>query len=425
MRLPRAGELSEPDIAGPLDQQLPAVVSSAWTAPEDGVSPGAGLVAGASLWVRPGLPHPHELAGAALRQAVAADARNTSLLPQVLTAAVLDVAIAIIRDLEDVRALSRALADDITARANSEGRPVDLMHAHARAIVLAHAHALELTRSEAIARTRAAGPDLIRTLDMAPAHALAEAIALGLADSIIRARERAVDLAEAIDQDLSILGAFDFDIAHVVELERVHAAALDPAYTRALGIAHSPDSGVAAALRLTGVDDLDRGVALPGILGLPLRWVADGPLARTLLRVLPGVSAADPYQAFAAALVSAAGIDDTTRLRAVFGHSLTAELRGASAASAVPGERAGSPGWYQATGLGRLLDAWAPVGTSHEPPGPSEAASLRAVALALALAEPGAPDADVLRAVAATVTAIESRSKGESPAGESVILALV
>jgi hypothetical protein len=302
------------------------------------------------------------------------------------------------------------------------------MHAHARAIVHAHAHALELTRSDAITRTRAAGPDLMRTLDMAPAHALADAIALGLADPIIRARERAVDLAEAIDQDLSILGAFDFDIAHVLELERVHSAALDPAYTRALGIAHSPDSGATPALRLTGVDNLDRGVALPGIAGLPLRWVAGGPLARTLLRVLPGVSAAgppgastDPYQAFAVALVSSAGIDDTTRLRAAFGDSLTSELRGASAA--LPDERAGSPGWYRATGLGRLLDAWAPVGTAHEPPGPSEAAVLRAVALALA--EPGAPDADVLRSVAATVTAIESRSKGESPAGESVILALV
>jgi hypothetical protein len=432
VRLPRAGELSEPDIAGPLAQQLPAVVTSAWTAPDEALAPG--LAPGAAgLWVRPGLPHPHELTGAALRQTVAADARNTSLLPQVLTAAVLDVALGIVRDLEDVRALSRALADDITARANSEGRPVDLMHAHARAIVLAHAHALELTRSDAIARTRAAGPDLIRTLDMAPAHALAEAIALGLADAIIRARERAVDLAESIDQDLSILGAFDFDIARVLELERVHSAALDPAYTRALGIAHSPDSGVAAALRLTGAGTLDRGVALPGILGLPLRWVADGPLARTLLRVLPGVSSAgsgsDPYQAFAAALVSAAGIDDAARLRAAFGNSLTSELRGASAALAPPAERAGSPGWYRATGLGRLLDAWATVGTAHEPPGPSEAASLRAVALALA--EPGASGAsgasgaDLLRAVAATVTAIESRSKSESPAGESVILALV
>ncbi len=63
------------------------------------------------------------------------------------------------------------------------------------------------------------------------------------------------------------------------------------------------------------------------------------------------------------------------------------------------------------------------MAATHEPPAPSEAASLRAVALALA--ESGAADAGVLRAVAATVTAIESRSKGESPAGESVILALV
>ncbi len=246
--------------------------------------------------MRPGLPHPHELTGAALRHTVAADARSTALLPQVLTAAVLDVALGIIRDLDDVRALSRALSGDIAARANSEGRPVDLMHAHARAIALTYAHALELARSDAITRTRAAGPELVRTLDLAPASAMADAIAGDLADVIIRGRERAVDLAEAIDQDLSILGAFDFDIGHVVELARVHSAALDPAYARALGIAHSPDFGVAAALRLTGIANLDWGVALPGVLGLPLRWVADGPLGRTLLGVLPVVGVRDRFR---------------------------------------------------------------------------------------------------------------------------------
>src|SRR5262249_5090472 len=150
---------------------------------------------------------------------------------------------------------------------------------------------------------------------------------------------------------------FDFDIAHVLEMARVHSATLDPAYARALGIAHSPDYGVAAALRLTGIDNLDRGVPLPGILGLPLRWVADGPLTRTLLGVLPassggtgsasasvdGARAGDPYQAFAAALVSQAGIDDTARLRAAFGNSLADELRGAS--TAVPADRMGSPEW--------------------------------------------------------------------------------
>ncbi|WP_187365650.1 NACHT domain-containing protein [Trebonia kvetii] len=423
VRLPRGDELQEADIASTLGHLLPDVVTSAWTAPE------------LDLWVRPGLPHPHELTGGALRHTVAADTRSTALLPQVLTAAVLDVALGIIRDLDDVRALSGALSGDIAARANSEGRPVDLMHAHARAIALTYAHALELARSDAITRTRAAGLELVRTLDLAPASAMADAIAGDLADVMIRARERAVDLAEAIDQDLSILGAFDFDIGHVVELARVHSAALDPAYARALGIAHSPDFGVAAALRLTGIDNLDWGVALPGVLGLPLRWVADGPLGRTLLGVLPssasgtasasvsaeGARAGDPYQAFAAALVSQAGIDDTARLRAALGNSLADELRDASASGS--DERPGSPGWYQATGLAHLRDAWAPVAATHEPPAPAEAASLRAVALALA--ESGAADAGVLRAVAATVTAIESRSKGESPAGESVILALV
>ena len=134
-----------------------------------------------------------------------------------------------------------------------------------------------------------------------------------------------------------------------------------------------------------------------------------------------GARHGDPYQAFAAALVSQAEIGDSTRLRAALGNSLADELRGAAAS--VSANRAGSPEWYRTTGLACLRDAWAPAGITHEPPGPAEAAALRAVALALA--EPGAADAGVLRAVAATVTAIENRSKGESPAGESVILALV
>ena len=106
--------------------------------------PGRGDVApgpsrGSGLWVRPGQPHPHELAGAAIGQAIAADARNTAMLPQILTATVLDVAFGIIRDLDDIRALSGALARDLAARARSEGRAVELMHAHAHAIVLTYA----------------------------------------------------------------------------------------------------------------------------------------------------------------------------------------------------------------------------------------------------------------------------------------------
>jgi hypothetical protein len=106
-------------------------------------------------------------------------------------------------------------------------------------------------------------------------------------------------------------------------------------------------------------------------------------------------------------------------------------------------------GWNQATGLSRLTDACAPLWTTHQAPGPAEAAALRAVALALAdgaLADSasgkgasgegasvkgasgkGAAGADapgILRSVAATVTLAERRAKGESPAGEAIILAL-
>jgi hypothetical protein len=65
--------------------------------------------------------------------------------------------------------------------------------------------------------------------------------------------------------------------------------------------------------------------------------------------------------------------------------------------------------------------------TVHESPNPPEAAALRAVALALAdgVAVPGTDAPEVLRTVAATVTLIEKRSKGESTTGESIVLALV
>jgi hypothetical protein len=72
------------------------------------------------------------------------------------------------------------------------------------------------------------------------------------------------------------------------------------------------------------------------------------------------------------------------------------------------------------------------MSAAHQTPSPAQAAALRAVALALtdgaatgAAGAAGGLDADgVLRAVAATVTLVESRSKGQSPAGESIILAV-
>ena len=63
---------------------------------------------------------------------------------------------------------------------------------------------------------------------------------------------------------------------------------------------------------------------------------------------------------------------------------------------------------------------------THQSPSPPEAAAIRAVALALAdgATVPGSDAPDILRTVAATVTLIENRSKGESKTGESIILAL-
>jgi hypothetical protein len=428
VRLPAREELQQEGIAGALARVLPAAVTSTWTQP------------GLALWVRPGQPDPHELAGAAIGQAIGADAKNTAMLPQILTATVLDVAFGIIRDLDDIRALTGALARDLAARARSEGRAVDLMHAHAHAIVLTYAHALDLTRAAAITTTGAAAPDLIAALHLARPRALADALAGDLTGALELARVRAVELAAAIDEDLSILGAFDFDVAHCQELARVHVADLDRADVIARTIAHDPDPELARVLGLSRADALGPGLPLPGILGLPLRWIADGPLASTLLQVLaehrpvaagPAHPApADPYQAFAVALASRAGIGETTRLRAELGPPLTDALRTLTAAESARDDRGSN--WSRVTGLYHLTDGCAPMISTHQTPGPAQAAALRAVALALtngpatgAAAAAGGLDADaVLRAVAATVTLVESRDRGQSPAGESIILAV-
>jgi hypothetical protein len=423
VRLPGHNELQEEGIASELNRRLPASVTSTWTQP------------GLGLWVRPGQLDPHGLTGAAIRQAIAADARNTAMLPQILTAAVLDVALRITRDLDDIRALSSALADDLTARADSDGHSVDLMHAHARAVVLTYVHALALTRAGAITVTGAVAPDLVGTLELARPRALADAVARDLAGAVDLAYRRAVELAEAIDQDLSVLGAFDFDVAQVRELARGHVAELDRADVVARGIAGGTDPDLARVLGLAGVPVFDPALPLPGILGLPLRWIGNGPLASALLQVLAANSAAaasaarpqpaDPYLAFALALLSRAGIQETTQLRATLGRPLTDLLRSLTAAESAAGS-GGASDWIQVTGLSRLTVACTPLSSTHRPPSPPEAAALRAVALALAggVSVPGFDVGGVLRTVAATVTLIENRSSGGSTTGEAVILAL-
>jgi hypothetical protein len=422
VRLPGRGELQEDSVASALSRQLPASVTSAWTQPELG------------LWVRPGQPDPHELTGAAIRQAIAADAKNTAMLPQVLTATILDVAFGIIRDLDDIRALSGALARDLAVRAGSEGGAVELMHAHAHAIVLTYAHAFDLTRADAITTTGAAAPDLVRALELSRPRALAGALASDLTGALELARVRAVELAAAVDEDLSIFGAFYFDVAHARELARVHAADLDRADVYARTIAHDPDPELARVLGVARVDALGPALPLPGVLGLPLRWIADGPLASTLLQVLaahsPTAAGPDPYQAFADALASRAGIQDATRLRAALGGPLAEALRALTAAES--GQDSAGSRWSRVTGLGHLTDGCGPLSSTHQSPSPAQAAALRAVALALtggAAGEAGAAagsEADaLLRTVAATVTLVESRSKGQSPVGESIILAVV
>jgi hypothetical protein len=488
LRLPRHTELADGAVASELDGQFPPSVTCVWTQPspelrsppEPGSSPAQ--EPSPALWLRPGRPHPHERSGAAIRQAIAADARGTAIVPQVLTAAVLDVFIAVIRDLDDIRALSGALAEDLAVRADSGGRAVDLMHAHARAIVLTYTHALGLARAEAITRVSALGIDVVSALDLDGARALADTIAGDLAGALVLARARAAELADVIEADLSILSAFDFDVEDAIQMAHVHEDGLARADLTARGAADGPDSDLARVFGLTTIGVPDPALPLPGLLGLPLHWVANGPLTSTLLRilaetmppnpvvlsdpaalsdpaVLPGPPAepdalpgapfeaepgrrpdlaarslsGDLYRAFADALSSRAGLPETARVKAALHYSLTDALRElAATGSLADGAGNGARDENRLAALRRLADACAPMCDEHQPPDPADAAALRTVALALAAGISAdtartiqAPDArDVLLTVAATVTLVENRSKGEPAPGETVVLAL-
>ena len=291
--------------------------------------------------------------------------RNTTLLLQVITATVLDVALNITRDLDDIRALTSALAGDLAARADSDGQAVDLMHAHAHAIVLTYSHALDLSRSELIVRTCAV-PDAIGGHDVTHARALAESVARDLAGSVALARTRATELAAAIDLDMSVLSAFDFDLAQARELARVHAVELARAYALARDIPDASAAATAWGFGLAGTPAPDPALPLPGVLGLPLRWAARGTLASTMLDVLAASPAsaaaggparsqpADAGQAFALGLAARARIDETTQLKAALGSPLSDVLRELTEAAAARPD--GSADWNQVTGLGRLTE---------------------------------------------------------------------
>ncbi len=310
------------------------------------------------------------------------------------------------------------------------------MHAHAHAIVLTYSHALDLSRSELIVRTCAA-PDAIGGHDVTHARALAESVARDLAGGVALARTRATELAAAIDLDMSVLSAFDFDLAQARELARVHAVELARAYALARDIPAASAAATAWGFGLAGTPALDPALPLPGVLGLPLRWVARGTLASTMLDVLAASPAsaaaggparsqpADAGQAFALGLAARARIDETTQLKAALGSPLSDVLRELTEAAAARPD--GSADWNQVTGLGRLTDAVTPMFTVHQPPTAAEAAALRAVSLALANgpAIEGTDLSGLLRTVAATVTLVEKRSRGESATGEAIILALV
>ena len=110
-RLPHEDELREQSVTSALAQHLPDSVTSAWTQPhQGGTTPG--------LWVRPGQPHPHLVAGDMIRQAIVLDVGDTEILIQILTVRAFSAA------LGRGRALDLALDRDLHIERDSTVRLV-------------------------------------------------------------------------------------------------------------------------------------------------------------------------------------------------------------------------------------------------------------------------------------------------------------
>ena len=206
----------------------------------------------------------------------------------------------------------------------------------------------------------------------------------------------AVDLDRADALARSIADASDPDLARVFGLARQPAPSARPC--------RSPES---SGSRCAG-SPRDRSQA---------------PCSRCSPRTPPrpprerAAPAATPIRHSRSASSSRARIHEATRLEASLGASLTDVLRELNGGRPPPGTARG-PDSSQVTGLGHLTDATAPMFTAHQPPSgdPGGRAAVRGPGpRERPPPHRGPPTLDaILRTVAATVTLVESRSKGES-----------
>jgi hypothetical protein len=398
IRLPSHDELEEESITSALRLKLPTSVTSAWTRADTGM-PGRWL---------PRVTDPHLVTGQVIQKAIVNDTKMTGMLAQLLAAQVLDSAFEIARDIHLACTRARALNLDRAGYISS-----DLDRAMGRARNLDRV----LDRASDLSSVR----DLMRALarDLSRDINFARTIARGSAISSEVTRDLTRDLGRALDQALDITRS----LALVLAIPLAHDL------NEALPIVS--DFGHERAISFT----LNARPVLPWALKVPLLWVVDGPLTRISQTTITAKRPPhDVYAGFAAALASCAGIDETTRVIAELDGSLAGNLRSLTSATS---EIDTSSAWRWAEALLRLADSCAPMLDSHQCPDQSKAAAIRSVTLALAdeLTKRGHPgsavsyDVDprlvVLRAVAATVTLMEQRRRGEAEIGEAIILAVL
>jgi NACHT domain len=444
-RLPTESELHDPAVADSLIPLLPDSVTGLWTQPPRGsTAPG--------LWALPGRTYQHVVTGEAILQAVASDTYNTEILVQVLAAAVLDAVLGTLiivalhrQTAANVASLRKSTADIARIRAEARARHLgreftsvfgkdraadrqssSIMRDAARTIARDFACAYEIIRasSRVLDLSMASGLDSSSTLhhgvhDLGAALASARDSAAGHpgTPAIDTATERAIDASLALVRETASM--LDIDPA---SRGRITGTALNEKHWTAYG-KHGPDREhvdwtvgrilSSSVVRLCEVPDV------------PLTWVSRGPLSRAWQQAL---SEARPVSkargVFGERLASAAEISKATRVRASLDDPRVPTSR--NSRSARPHYARQTAEWEPAEAAS-VLDGviTAPLSGLH-PIADPQAAAVRALALGLAAdgTRRDPTSTSVFQSLAATVTLLQQRARGQVQAGEALVLAL-
>jgi hypothetical protein len=395
-RLPTEPELTDQAVRDTLAAHFtaPHPLTCLWTRTADADDSADSAVPQA--WRPPGHPDPHQITGTALRQAVTTDTATTPLLLQLLLTTVR------VRVRARVRALDRDLARPRGALNRNLHFARTLARALARDLQLARTLALDLDLDLYFARILDHARHLDDDLDYD------RELDRDWADSVYRDFDR--DLARILDFARDLDDALDFDRGWARDLDR--ALALGRDLVRDIDLARVRvlfrDCGVRAVLEVTA--SWSTGQRLGTAFGQAFLAEGSSDIAEVRAR-------------FAAALTAGAGVQDGTEIIVPLDGSLSDRVREACTARGRGWDQR-SLGWNAALVGERLADLAAQLlDQDHLVCEGSFAARVRIAALALTDDDDQA--SQTFRELAATVTLLEQRAKGQAPTGESIVLALL